>query len=162
MIEPTFEIKGLTLRAAAVKRAVRNASIAPEAKAALLVEREAKASMKKGGVRAVGERKRGAGGRFLKMARARVVAPAGEPPYVQRGALRASITHAKDGWSYVVGATEPYAKVHEQDGIPGGWAEFGGRRYPARPFMRPALERVARNLPQLWRNLKLKRHDTGT
>ena len=165
MIEPGFELKSVTLRTEAVKRAVQKASVYPAVKAALLVEREAKASMGRGGKMRMTKRELNVARSFgmkVRSTKWREPSAPGQPPNVQTGELKNSIHHARDGDGAVAGATAPYGKVHEQDGIPGGWAEFGGRRYPARPFMRPALERVARNFPQLWRNLKLKRHDTGT
>lgn len=83
-------------------------------KFAAAVERSAKTSMKSGG------------------GRAGIPSPPGTPPHVQTGALRASISFARDDVSYVVGPTERYGRKHE----------FGIPPYPQRAFMRPALQRV--------------------
>lgn len=151
MIQPTFKIVDIKINAKEVARSVKRASIAPEMKAGLLVERDAKRSMRRGGAF-----KATAGPRRGKTARRGKPSPAGEPPHVQSGELRASITTARERGRVIVGATVPYAKVHEQKGVTGDWAEFGGRNYPKRAFMRPALLRMARKFAKLWRNLRLR------
>ena len=114
------------METAKVAAAVKIASIEPARKAALIVEGNAKKSMRQGG---------GA---------AKTPSDAPNPPNVQTGALRASITHAKAGFGYIVGPTEIYGKFHE----------FGTRNLPARPFIFPALLKSMREFPQLWRDLK--------
>jgi len=137
----TAHLKHLEIRQREVKRAVERASVRPLVRAGTLVEREAKRSMKKGGAKGrVGPR-----GGYV-----RVPSPPGTPPHVQTGALRASIQTAPEvriGRPPValVGPTEKYGAVHE----------FGGRHHPQRPFMRPALRRVQRRFPELFRNLRL-------
>ena len=126
MIRPTFKMSRVVLRTAAVAKAVQLASIEPARKAALIVERNAKMSMRTGG---------GA---------AKTPSNAPNPPNVQTGALRASITHARVGFGYIVGPQEKYGKYHE----------FGTRNLPARPFIFPALLKSMREFPGLWRDLK--------
>lgn len=92
---------------------------------AMLVESAAKRSMRSGG----GE--------------AEKPSPPGEPPHVQTGTLRSSISHAVIGLRAVVGPTEKYGKYHE----------FGSRMHPQRPFMRPALRRMQRELPELFKGM---------
>ena len=78
----------------------------------------------------------------------------GEPPHAQTGNLRASITTAKtDRGTAVVGPTRLafYGKIHE----------FGGRKHPARPFMRPAYMQVKGQFAKEWRNLKLASTPAG-
>lgn len=71
--------------------------------------------------------------------RGRASAP-GTPPHTRRGQLRRSILYAvdKDRMEAVIGpASNLFSDVggaHEYGGI------FRGQRYPARPFMGPALE----------------------
>lgn len=63
-------------------------------------------------------------------------APVGEPPGVDTGNLKNSIVAVKRGknWAVLVGA--PYG-VH---------LEYGTRRMGARPFLLPAVRRVARRV----------------
>ena len=75
--------------------------------------------------------------------------PAGTPPHTRRGRLRKGIRYAaKTKAHYFVGPE--FRAV----GTSGAAHEFGGRyrneRYPARPFMRPALDIVAPRLPRMW------------
>ena len=117
----------------ALKSMILKSEVAPVRRCALLVERAAKISMRKGGRSRVG----------LKSGKASTPP---DPPNVQTGNLRNSITFAiipirrgiTQGVSAIVGPTRTawYGKIHEYGG------EFGGRNYPARPFMRPALARV--------------------
>ncbi len=123
----SMRVSQIRVEKAAVMRRVKSSVKSPLTKCALLVENEAKRSMKKGGrpAKARGPR----GGR----ARGTPSAP-GTPPHVQTGNLRASITHAMVSPTLaIVGPTREawYGKVHE----------FGGRYHPKRPFMRPALNR---------------------
>ena len=151
MIQPTFKLTDVKINAKTVAMSVKRASVAPEMKAGFLVERDAKASMKRGGAYKAAQ-----GTRKGKTARSGKPSAPGEPPNVQSGALRSSITTAKDGWSVIVGPTVLYGKEHEQPGNIGEWAEFSGRKYPKRPFMRPALLRMARKFAKLWRSLRLR------
>lgn len=115
-----------------VNKAVAKASTPRIAQAALLVERAAKVLMPRGGG-------------SPPVARSKP----GDPPFVQTGNLRSSITTAKirEG-VYVVGPTltAPY----------GRWLEFGTRKMAPRPFMRPAVRQVAPQFPDLFRNLNLR------
>lgn len=63
--------------------------------------------------------------------------PAGQPPGVDTGMLKSSITAQPDGRDWIVGDGVDYG-VH---------LEFGTVRMAARPFMRPAAARAARDLP---------------
>jgi len=129
-----------------VLRAVKQESIDPLQKAALMVEREAKRSMK-------------AGGKFKSASGEMVGIPSapGSPPHVQSGNLRASITHAMTVLAtWIVGPTAVawYGQIHEFGG------HYGGKWFPPRPFMWPALLKVAPLFPALFRNLPLSRHKT--
>lgn len=136
---------------------VNKAGIAPVKRFALRVKTEAQRSMLKGGkfthkiTRGKNKGKISKGGR---------PSEPGRPPNVQIGNLRGSITHAlfptfTGGVSALVGPTRMawYGKLHEQDGKPGGSQEFGGRNFPARPFMLPALRRIQHQFPGEYRNM---------
>ena len=142
-ITPTFKMTGIKIDSRRVAIAVARASIAPEMKAGFLVEHEAKKLMQRGGRTGVGQR-RG------------IPSAPGTPPHTQTGELRASITTARDGQAVIVGPTAPYGKVHEQADNPGEWAEYGGRRYPKRAFMRPALLNVMKKFAKFWAGLNLR------
>jgi len=126
--------------------AVREATIDPLNKAGLLVEADAKRSMKKGG-RYTGPR----GGK------GQTPSAPGTPPHRQSGTLISSVTHGFDKRSVtmLVGATAPYGKVHEKGG------EWGGRNYPRRAFMRPALNRMMSRFRSLFRNLPVGTTPSG-
>ena len=125
------------LDVAGVQKAVQQAQVSRIDKAALLVEADAKQSMKAGG-----------GGKG-------VPSPAETPPHVQTGNLRASITHARTPQgTQLVGPTRMawYGRVHE----------FGSARHKnKRPFMRPALMRMMKKFPMLFRKLPLGRTSAG-
>lgn len=133
-------------RAGKVRLAARQALAAPHGplkKGGLLVEREAKLSMKTGG----------------KDSEGRTVQHSSpfEPPYVQTGNLRASITHAQT-WErgipvVIVGPTAEawYGRI----------LEFGGKRILPRPFMRPALRRSRKKFKLLFRRMNLARTAAG-
>lgn len=142
-ISPTFKMTGIKTYPMQVKKAVQRASIAPEMKAGFLVEREAKKLMQRGGRTGIGQ-KRG------------IPSAPGTPPHRQLGELVLSIATARDGQSVIVGPTVPYGKVHEQPGNDGEWAGFGGRNYPKRAFMRPALLNVMKKFAKFWKSLNLK------
>ena len=122
-----------------VLQSVYQACMAPKgplARGAAAVEGDAKTSMRTGG--------RDESGKTVAHSAAE------EPPFVQSGNLRASITHSPDpklNPTYIVGPTmeASYGAVHE----------FGGRFHEPRPFMRPALRRTRRRLKQLFRKIKL-------
>jgi len=106
----------------------------------LEVEREAKLSMKTGGGR-----------------RGSPSSPP-SPPNVQTGNLRASIaTAVTEKGAVIVGPSKQafYGRFHEFGG------EFGGRNFPARPFMRPAFNKVIKNCKLNFRNLPLANTPTG-
>ncbi len=142
-ISPTFKLKGIKMYPMRVKKAVIRASIAPEMKAGFLVEREVKRLMHRGGRTGVGQR-RG------------IPSAPGTPPNVQEGELRVSIATAQAGNAVIIGPTAAKGKVHEQPGNPGDWAEFGGRHYPKRAFMRPALLAVMKKFAKFWAGLRLR------
>ena len=69
----------------------------------------------------------------------------GETPSVITGTLRRSITHETDALRLVgrVGSNVTYARIQEK----GGFAGRGHRTYiPARPYLRPALDRNMREI----------------
>ncbi len=76
----------------------------------------------------------------------------GQPPHTRDGRLRNAIAYAveKDKQRVVIGPQ--YDKI----GTAGRPHEFGGRykreKYPKRPFMRPALDKLKDRLPPLWAN----------
>lgn len=113
---------------------------------AALVEGEAKRSMKGGRMRVEYKFKKKKDG----SARSRLVStpsPPGTPPNVQSGNLRSmissNVTMKKVNWVGIAGPTReaPYGAIHEDGG------EFGGRTYPARPFMMPALRKKSQSFP---------------
>lgn len=114
-----------------VLKAVRQAKVGPLEKWGALVEREAKLSMKQGG-RSTGPK----GGKVM------TPSTPPEPPNVQTGTLRNSITHAAtDEGTVLVGPTRiaPYGAVHETGG------EFETKAgktvvFPQRAFMVPARD----------------------
>lgn len=109
-----------------VKEAVARATPERLRRCALLVERDAKESMRRGG------------------GRKGTPSPPGTPPHVQSNALRSGIASApEDANAYVVGPTERYGQVHE----------YGGRLHPQRPFMRPALQRMQDQFPREFEGL---------
>ena len=163
-----IEFKSTTwLSVEGVLSAVRDAGMKPLMKAGLLVEREAKTSMARGGRRGskpagVGAKKlRGRGEYWYWRADIRKWVQAskpGEPPHVQSGVLRGSIATQATGYAtVVVGPTSPpawYGVVHEQPGRP-------AKHHPRRPFMAPALRRVRSVFAKFWRNLPLAKTRAG-
>lgn len=126
-----------------VVSAVKQASMPRIMKAAFLVERDAKLSMSKGG-RSTGSR----GGKVGTPS-----AP-GDPPHVQTGNLRSSIqTAPTNRLTAVVGPTLMawYGKIHE----------FGTRNRVKRPFMRPALARMRKHFPALFKGLRISETPSG-
>lgn len=128
-----------------VIKATKEASIDPLHKAALLVQREAKSSLMKRGGRSVGPR----GGDK------RTPSPPGSPPHRQKGNLVGSVQISDPTWkgTFLVGPTTKawYGRIHE----------FGGRKHPKRPFMRPALYKTKGRFPGLFKNLRLARTPAG-
>lgn len=76
----------------------------------------------------------------------------GSPPHTQTGQLRTSIRYAleKERDTVVVGPSrsdiDVIGNVHEFGG------SFRGRKYPARPFMKPGFEQIKKRLPSFWRD----------
>jgi phage gpG-like protein len=74
----------------------------------------------------------------------------GTPPHTRRGLLRGAIVYGVEKYrdSAVIGPT------YERVGTSAMAHEFGGRyrkeRYPKRPFMGPALEKLTPRLPGFW------------
>ena len=76
----------------------------------------------------------------------------GTPPNTRRGQLKRSIMYSLDKQRGVAIIGPDFDVV----GAAGKAHEFGGRfrreRYPKRPFMGPALEKVKDRLPPMWAN----------
>lgn len=104
-------------------------------KAALLVEARAKKKLSVGAPRWEGPR----GGRHM------TPSTPPNPPHLRTGSLKSSVASAPSGQTYIIGPTERYGKVHEQGG------EWGGRHYPARPFMWPSLVEVRTEFAPLFK-----------
>ena len=74
----------------------------------------------------------------------------GTPPNTRRGQLKRSISYAldKERGVALIGpdfeVVGPAGKAHEFGG------KFRRERYPKRPFMGPALEKVKNRLPSMW------------
>lgn len=140
----TFKVKTV-FRDKELLACVEEATLQRYMKAGLLVEREAKRSMRKGG------------------GKGHEPSEPGQPPHVQSGTLRGSITTARDEKrnSVVVGPTEIawYGRLHEYGGT------FTGRKrtvtFPERPFMRPALQKAMSQFPDLMKDLPLSTTPTG-
>jgi len=133
-----------------VRQATQEAANKPLLQCAALVMADAKKSMKRGGL--------------VKWSNDDVSMEKGvpstppDPPNVQRGNLRASIVYALTRVATaIVGPTRMawYGKVHEKGG------EFGGRNYPARPFMLPALHRMKAKFPELFKKAALAHTKAG-
>ena len=125
-MRPTFTVMDIRIHQRKVIAAVGTAQITALEKCGLAVEREAKRLLSKGG-----------GG-------AHTPSLPGMPPHVQTGALRASVSHAmtvREGC--IVGPTEKYGKFHE----------YGTRKLPKRPFMRPALRNSMGLFPSRFRDI---------
>lgn len=76
----------------------------------------------------------------------------GSPPHSRKGLLKKAIVYAVDReqQNVVIG---PTVNVIGDAGSPhehGG--DFRGKPYPARPFMGPALDKLANNLDKMWKN----------
>jgi hypothetical protein len=72
------------------------------------------------------------------------------PPHSRRGQLRRAIAYSVDKQRQVV----VIGPERDAVGTSGSAHEFGGRyrreRYPKRPYMGPALERIQDRLPDFW------------
>ncbi len=77
----------------------------------------------------------------------------GTPPHAQSSDLHGSIDSAPYRRGYIIGPRSKawYGRIHE----------FGGRRHPKRPFMRPALRNMKRKYAKLWKSLPLARTQAG-
>ncbi len=147
-----FQLKCTTwMNEKQVADAVQKASVTRVAKCAALVEAEAKRLLSKG------TKESAPPGRDPSRKRVRFIAsPPGEPPFIRTGNLRASIAFAKTGQdTYVVGpaTTAWYGRIHEFGGVYSG--KRGPMHFPARPFMRPALNHTVDKFPALFANLPL-------
>ena len=86
------------------------------------------------------------------VARSKKSSPVGTPPHTRRGLLKRSILFGveKHRMAVVIGPAKTVI------GISMTAHEFGGmyrrRKYPKRPLMGPTLEKVAPELPKLWRD----------
>jgi hypothetical protein len=78
--------------------------------------------------------------------------PVGTPPHSRRGQLRRAIAYWVDKQRQVV----VIGPERDAVGTSGSAHEFGGRyrreRYPKRPYMGPALEKLQDRLPDFWAN----------
>lgn len=152
-----------------VYESVKKAAVKSTAKCAALVEAEAKRSLSKGG-KGKGAAKFG----DKKVPTTYKSSPPGDPPFLRTGNLRASIKSAETPTgTYVVGPTRTawYGRIHEREtGLlikvtpkMRGFLfyQFGWRVkkafifIPPRPFMRPALKKVAARFPQLFKDLPI-------
>jgi len=76
----------------------------------------------------------------------------GDAPHTRRGQLKRAIVFAVEGnkQSAVIGPDAamvgPAGSAHEHGG------HFRGQRYPKRPFMGPALEKIKPRLPKHWKD----------
>ncbi len=157
------------LKTAEVKQRVRSAAVTRAAKCAALVEGEAKRSLSVGGKRVGMVYKPGA----KKGTPVYERGPAGKPPRLRSGNLRAGIQYARtpEG-TYLVGpaTTAWYGRVHEFGAkirvsrkmhfflgfTLGIWVPIGGLIIiPKRPFMAPALARTVDKFPALFADLPL-------
>lgn len=82
--------------------------------------------------------------------RTRPTAPRGQPPYTHTGALRKSLAYgvsARQGRAWIGPARSKISDV-------GRVHEHGGRRrrkrYPRRPFMRPAMQKARPQFARFW------------
>jgi len=111
-----------------VRKAAKHASIKSFGHAGALIRKVARQSIK----------------------RSAVPAESGAPPHTRKGQLKRAILYAVEKDSVVIG---PDAGVVGASASP---HEFGGRykreKYPKRPFMGPALEKVKDRLPKAWAN----------
>jgi len=82
--------------------------------------------------------------------RRKKASPEGQPPSTRRGQLRSAILYDVDKQNDLVVIGPSHSKV----GASGSAHEHGGKykrqRYPKRPFMGPALEKIKDRLPKLW------------
>lgn len=165
-----FQLRTKTwLNAREVKERVRKATISPLAKCALLVEGEAKKLLSRGATPVVG---RDEFGKFVKTGQFKS-GPAGEPPRMRTGNLRASIATAQTATgTFLVGPTKNawYGRAHEFGAkirvtkkMAGYLAwKFGWRvkvgtviTIPKRPFMRPALSNCVSKFPKAFAGIPL-------
>lgn len=150
-----FKLSEIEIKDKELLDRVEKRAFSPIRRAALLVERSAKTSMAKGGREAITKVNKKTGKTTKTKRFRRVPSKAPNPPHVQTGNLRGSITHAivrirrflSGGITAIVGPTRLawYGQIHEYGG------EFGGRHYPARPFMRPALARTQDQFQDLFK-----------
>lgn len=155
-VRPTFKMK-TWLDVPEVVKAIDQAAVRdPLKRAARIVEREAKRSMRTGGVAAEaieGEKAAGAYWYGEPLMRWVTASPVGQPPHSQTRNLVNSISIAKtERGTYLVGPTTSafYGRTHE----------FGLLGFK-RPFMRPALAKTQRKFPYLFRNLPLAETRAG-
>lgn len=131
-----------------VAQAVMQATNQPIGKAALLVERRMKKKLRVGGFVGLTS-----GGRNK-------YAPSNPPkaPHLRTGNLMGSVSSARtDRGTYIVGPGRSawYGRIHETGG------EFGGRKYPARPFARPSLDETWPAFPSLFKSIGLGNTPAG-
>lgn len=89
------------------------------------------------------------GGRWIRIVRRPARSTPGDPPYSRTGNLRANIVAVKN----FVGTT--------RRAFYGRFVEFGTRRAAARPFLRPALERMRPVIAPLLKDLRLPQTRAG-
>lgn len=134
-----------------LEAAINEAAEKPLHEAAKLVRDEAKESIKDEpppeNVKVEGTTP--TGGRFVRLRRRPVKSQPGGPPFSRSGNLRRNIVAIRN----FVGVTRA--------AFYGRFVEFGTRRAAARPFLRPALERMRPFIAPLLRDMNLAQTRTG-
>ena len=129
-----------------IQRASRDGSIKSLGHGAAAIRLVARRSIK----RAPKARGRDAKGRFVSEGGTIPSAP-GKPPHTRKGQIKRAIVYAveKQEERAVIGpqysVMGPSAMAHEHGG------RFRGQKFRPRPFMGPALVKVAPRLPRMWR-----------
>ncbi len=134
-----------------LQKALEEAAEAPLHEAAKLVRDEAKESIKDEPPQEI-VKVQGTtptGGRFVRLRRRPVKSQPGGPPFSRTGNLRNNIVAIKN----FVGVTRA--------AFYGRFVEFGTRRAAARPFLRPALERMRPFIAPLLKDMNLAQTRAG-
>lgn len=134
-----------------LQAAIEQAAEAPLHEAAKLVRDEAKESIKNEPPQQIVkvEGVTPTGGRFVRLRRRPVKSEPGGPPFSRSGNLRANIVAIRN----FVGVTRA--------AFYGRFVEFGTRRAAARPFLRPALERMRPVIAPLLKDMNLAQTRAG-
>jgi phage gpG-like protein len=157
-----MKLTGIKIFTKGVDKAVKQASLLPRKRIGAKIQATARKSMAKAPrVRGAGSGRDKETGRFAKRKGTRIPSDPGTPPNRRTHNLANSIQVAHVGDETIIGPTMKYAGIHEQTGDPGGSTEVGGRTYPARPFMKPALRKTQDSMAEEFRNLKLAQSPSG-